>query len=39
MAALKKFWADTGATFPKPNPIYDPANPNWWKRAAVKKSD
>jgi uncharacterized sulfatase len=39
MAALKQFWADTGATFPKPNHLYDPANPNWWKRAAAPKAE
>ncbi|MEY2880550.1 MAG: Arylsulfatase [Verrucomicrobiota bacterium] len=33
MAALKKLWADTGATFPKPNPVYRADNPTWWKRA------
>ena len=38
MAALKKLWADTGATFPKTNLAYRPDNPNWWKRAAASKS-
>jgi delta 1-pyrroline-5-carboxylate dehydrogenase len=36
MAALKKLWADTGATFPTPNPAYRPDNPTWWKRAATQ---
>ena len=34
MAALKQFWADTGAALPTPNPAYRPDNPTWWKRAA-----
>ena len=38
MAALKKLWADTGATFPTPNPAYRPDNPTWWKRAATQPS-
>lgn len=37
MIALKKLWADTGATFPKPNLAYRPDNASWWKRAAAGK--
>ncbi len=33
MAALKKLWAETGSTFPTPNPAYRSDNPTWWKRA------
>ncbi len=39
MTALKKFWADTGATFPKPNPVYRPGNPTWWQRAPAGSSE
>lgn len=33
MSALRKFWTDTGAALPTPNPAWRPENPMWWKRA------
>ncbi|MBL9190531.1 MAG: sulfatase [Opitutaceae bacterium] len=38
MAALKRFWLETSAALPVPNPTYRADNPAWWQRAAAPSS-